>query len=152
RPIAAAELGDAQGVGDTHTTTDEGGYRPEQQLVAGGKPVNGCRHEKRHHRPETPDRKGDVVAGDRAEQIAACDLAVARFPGRYVFRIPVRDAVVATHAVCAFRGRCGGNGRTCLSAWGRRLNHWRSANSTPPGGVHTDPSPRASDITAHPAG
>ena len=47
----------------------------------------------------------DVVARDHAEHVAAGDVFIAGLPGRRVFRIPVRDAVVAAHTVFTFRRR-----------------------------------------------
>lgn len=97
RPVAPAVGGDAQRVGNPRTATDQGGDGAEQELVAGGKTVDGHRHEERHDRPQRPDREGDVVGRHRAEQVAPGDLLVARLPGRGVVRIPVGAAQAGVH-------------------------------------------------------
>ena len=111
RPVASAEPIGGHRIRDAREPADQGGGGTYQQLVAGRKAVDRLGHEQHHHRPQVPNREGDMDVHDLPEQISASDGAISVVPGRGVFRIPDHDVMRTRHAISTFRRRC------CRAPW-----------------------------------
>ena len=95
RPVAPAEAGDGEGVGDPQGGTDERRNRDQPELLAQGDLDAGGGQARHDDAPQRPDAEAEELGVDRQNQIAAGDQGAAAAPVGRVLGIPAVDPPAA---------------------------------------------------------
>ena len=106
-PVAAAEAGNHEGVGDPEGRADQAGHRDQPEDFGGGEREAGCGELDDHDGPELPDDEAEELGEDGPVQVAAGDGAARRLPLFLVLGVPVGDPAAGAE----FKGWASEGGR-----------------------------------------
>jgi len=90
-PIAPAERGRGEGVGKADQRTDQTRERYELKVLIGCVGKAGLRQLGCDDAPDQPDRKTEMLGGDRPDEIAEGDVFTCRLPELLILWAPVRN-------------------------------------------------------------
>jgi hypothetical protein len=108
RPVAPAETGNGEGVGDADGRAHEAGQRDEPELLVEGQGEAGAGQERDHDAPQGPDTEAEELREDRPGEVASRDGTTGGEPETPVLGFPVIDPATRMGPGDIRRGRGGG--------------------------------------------